>query len=138
MDKKATILGTASFGAVLALVLGLSRTPAPVNVTASAAREPRRTAPGVRNCPQDTPSSQAPTATDLLGDFFGRHFSSPGEAGRFVRSSEWSLDAIVAMLPDPIDSHLDWGFDLDLEAIRRAYERTGYVLDRFWMPWTEP
>jgi hypothetical protein len=47
------------------------------------------------------------------------------------------VGVLVATLPDPTDSHLDWAFDSDFEAILRAYERAGYVLDRFWLPWTE-
>ncbi|MDB4949515.1 MAG: hypothetical protein JWM27_2164, partial [Gemmatimonadetes bacterium] len=44
------------------------------------------------------------------------------------------LDVLVATLPDPYDSHLDWAYDGDFEALRRAYERAGYVIDRFWFP----
>jgi hypothetical protein len=44
---------------------------------------------------------------------------------------------LVATLPDPTDSHLDWAFDSDFEAILRAYERAGYVIDRYWLPWSE-
>ncbi|HET7460798.1 MAG TPA: hypothetical protein VFJ82_06105 [Longimicrobium sp.] len=48
-----------------------------------------------------------------------------------------AIGFMVATLPDPVDSHLDWAFDSDFEAILRAYERAGYVLDRFWLPWNE-
>jgi len=48
-----------------------------------------------------------------------------------------TIETVVAMLPDPVDSHLDWAFDSDYEAIVRAYERVGYVVDRFWLPWSE-
>lgn len=44
------------------------------------------------------------------------------------------LDVVVAILPDPYDSHLDWAFDSQLEAARRAFEATGFVADRFWLP----
>ncbi len=47
------------------------------------------------------------------------------------------LGVVIATLPDPTDSHLDWAFDSDFEAILRAYERAGYVMDRYWLPWTE-
>lgn len=46
-----------------------------------------------------------------------------------------TLDVLVVTLPDPIASHLDWAFDSHLDAVRRAFERAGYVLDRFDLPW---
>lgn len=47
-----------------------------------------------------------------------------------------SIDQIlIAVLPDPLDSHLDWAFDAALEAIRRGFERANYVPDRYWLPW---
>jgi hypothetical protein len=47
----------------------------------------------------------------------------------------YRLDVLIATVPDPVDSHLDWAYDSYVEAIRRAYERAGYVTDRFWVPW---
>ncbi|HVG43332.1 MAG TPA: hypothetical protein VM890_01340, partial [Longimicrobium sp.] len=45
------------------------------------------------------------------------------------------LAVLVATVPDPIDSHEDWVYDASIEAIRRAHERGGYVIDRMWLPW---
>jgi len=45
------------------------------------------------------------------------------------------LGVMVATLPDPVDSHEDWVYDATLEALRRAHERAGYVIDRMWLPW---
>jgi hypothetical protein len=42
---------------------------------------------------------------------------------------------IIAILPDPLDSHLDWGFDAALESIQRAFEHSNFVPDRYWLPW---
>jgi hypothetical protein len=44
-------------------------------------------------------------------------------------------DVAVAIIPDPLDSHLDWAFDSAIESIRRAFEHAHYVLDRYWLPW---
>ena len=43
---------------------------------------------------------------------------------------------VVVVIPDPLDSHLDWAFDSELESVRRAFESAGFVLDRYWLPWT--
>jgi hypothetical protein len=42
---------------------------------------------------------------------------------------------LIAILPDPLDSHLDWAFDGALESIQRAFERAGFVPDRYSLPW---
>ncbi len=44
--------------------------------------------------------------------------------------------SVIVILPDPLDSHLDWAFDSGLESVRRAMEKSRYVLDRYWLPWT--
>src|SRR5260221_9005137 len=46
------------------------------------------------------------------------------------------IDAMIAFLPDPLDSHLDYEFDAELAALRQAYEASGYTIDRFWLPCT--
>jgi len=42
---------------------------------------------------------------------------------------------LVAVVPDPLDSSSAQQFDSAVEAIQRAAERHGYVLDRSWLPW---
>lgn len=44
------------------------------------------------------------------------------------------LKTLVVTLPDPYGSHLDWSYDADLEAVRRAVEATDYVIDRYALP----
>lgn len=44
------------------------------------------------------------------------------------------LDFLLATLPDPELTRLDWTFDSHLDALRRAFEAAGFVLDRFRMP----
>jgi hypothetical protein len=45
-----------------------------------------------------------------------------------------SLQILIASIPDPYDSHLDWAYDAYLEAFRRAFASAGYVPDRYWLP----
>jgi hypothetical protein len=70
------------------------------------------------------------TAADLVHDFFG----DSGSVLSSVRH-RYRVNILIALVPDPIDSHLDWAYDAELESIRRAYERSGYLIDRFWLPW---
>ena len=78
---------------------------------------------------QSAPKAEAlgQSGSDLLLEFFGPT-GKPGAADTF------ELGILIATLPDPFDSHLDWSFDADLEAIRRAFETSDYVVDRFWLP----
>jgi hypothetical protein len=65
---------------------------------------------------------------DLLHQFFGLHFPRGRSPGVY------EIGVVIATLPDPADSHSDWAYDTDLEAIRRAFETAGFVVDRFWVP----
>src|SRR3954452_90625 len=76
---------------------------------------------------KDTGATRAGGAEDSIGSLAAAHPDAPFPP----------VGVLIATLPDPTDSHLDWAFDSDFEAILRAYERAGYVLDRFWLPWTE-
>ena len=48
-----------------------------------------------------------------------------------------TLGVMLATLPDPRASRLDWMFDSHLDALFRAFERAGFVPDRFSLPWEE-
>ncbi len=45
-----------------------------------------------------------------------------------------TLQVLIASVPDPVDSHLDWAYDAYLEALRRSMGTAGYVPDRYWLP----
>lgn len=94
----------------------------------------RITAPVCRGDVADSSSKAkdlptCPDAHELLQKYFG--VSVP-----LTDSGATSIDVVIAIIPDPIASHLDWAYDSNLEAIRRAMERSGYVADRFWLPWS--
>jgi hypothetical protein len=46
-----------------------------------------------------------------------------------------SCSFLIATLPDPIDSRFGYMFDMRIDALQRAVETQGYVMDRFWYPW---
>jgi len=45
------------------------------------------------------------------------------------------VKAMIAVIPDPVQTHLALGFDRAIDAIELAAESTHYVLDRYWLPW---
>lgn len=114
--------------------------------------------------PPPTPTSTPPPGDDrnrlqtesarLLCDFFGDYFRQEPNAQPKGFSSQidsvnlkgdycllrdikndFELDFLVATIPDPKDSRLDYLFDRNLDAIQRAIETAEYVLDRHWLPW---
>jgi hypothetical protein len=42
---------------------------------------------------------------------------------------------MIAVIPDPVHSHLALRFDRAIDAIELAAESMGFVLDRYWLPW---
>src|SRR4051812_21903983 len=62
--------------------------------------------------------------------------SSPGGTLMHVPRADTAVDAVIATLPDPVDSHGDWAYDAFVEALRRAHESTGYAVERAWLPWS--
>src|SRR5919198_990159 len=94
-------------------------------------------------------ASQNPTrepdrdgAARLLCDFFGFKTTTPDrERGDYCllmagkNPKGYHIEHLIATIPDPRDSHLDYFFDRNLDAMQRAIEVTGYKLDRYRLPW---
>jgi hypothetical protein len=113
----------------------------------------RDAAAGITAAGAGTPAAAPPAADprvrrgcDLLAEYLGRtdaQRAAPTPTPATERppcapdaAAGRGLDPpLIVVLPDPLDSRLDWAFDGGIEAVRRAYERTGYLLDRFWLPW---
>src|SRR5262249_14846462 len=53
----------------------------------------------------------------------------------YLGAYDYKIEYIIATLPDPIDSRLDYMFDRNLDAIQRAIAEAGYTFDRYSLPW---
>src|SRR5215204_4486404 len=136
MDTRSSFLGIAGWGTTLALLFGWLSSlgsnneppPAPPSAKASVSQSCSGRAGA-----QHPDSQVAVTGRQLLDEFLGENAdTSCPRAGRY------RLGVLFVTVPDPIDSHLDWAYDAQLNATRRALERDSYVIDRFWVPWTSP
>ena len=88
------------------------------------------------------------SASEMLKQFlYGQDIQvTPGSKEAFRRFIEnpsdprfkYSVDSIIATLPDPIESGFSVKLDDDIDAIQRAALAEGYVLDRFKLPWPTP
>ena len=43
---------------------------------------------------------------------------------------------MIVIVPDPVHSHMSLQFDRSIEALQLAAESRGYVIDRYWLPWS--
>ena len=88
------------------------------------------------------------SATEILKQFlYGQDMQvTPGSKEEFHRFIEnpndprfkYSVDSIIATLPDPIETGLSVQLDDDIDAIQHAAEYEGYLLDRYKLPWPTP
>jgi hypothetical protein len=134
----------------LLFVAGVGRAilGAPAQQTQTQPESPPAAAPAKSGQGQAQPKPRViPTGRQLLEEFLLAGAAQGKRDTLEARSASGSdrvasaclppVGVMVATLPDPVDSHLDWAFDSDYEAIVRAYERAGYVVDRYWLPWSE-
>jgi hypothetical protein len=45
------------------------------------------------------------------------------------------LEFLIVTVADPVDTHLSYRFDLQIETLHRVCAAGGYVIDRFYLPW---
>ena len=85
----------------------------------------------------------APTPSKSYLDFLvprgsGKAVDPEESALRTICAQASRIDCLVATIPDPIDSQFQMTYDRHLEAMTRALESAGYVLDSFSLPWSSP
>jgi hypothetical protein len=49
----------------------------------------------------------------------------------------FSIQAIIATVPDPVHTHLALAFDRTVDAILQAAARNDYVSSSYWLPWRQ-
>jgi len=120
-------VGTLFIAVTALVVVGL----APTRAARSAAEPP----PAVAVATADTATASDSALAERVKDgrtLLDEHF---GPAADTARRYGTALCTYVVLVPDPIDSRLDWQFDAGLEAVKRAFESSRFVLERFWLPW---
>jgi hypothetical protein len=109
-----------------------------------------------RRAPIAAPSSVNPMTEDRVGDgpwkAAQRYFAGWGPTGcgnpsEGPRTGVWCIPestpsspvrtrAVIAIAPDPIRTHMALTFDRTLEGFQLAAQDAGYVIDRYWLPWS--
>lgn len=76
-----------------------------------------------------------PTASSLVAQFLFREHGGSAPKANPAGGSAYSIEFLVATVPDPIESRLPRFFDSFIESIQRAAEASDYTIDRFVLPW---
>ncbi len=77
------------------------------------------------------------TLLDTVSGFFGHDAADTDAANHWGVPSRARGDTtfVVAIVPDPVHTHLSLFFDRSIDAIGQAAQQAGYVFDRATMPW---
>ena len=130
-----------AFGLLAVLAAALS-----IGQVATSPRAPDSAAAAAAATPAPTPTPSAEACVPacepsrLLAGFFGLSAAQAGAdplaaVVREAKQDHYDLDFLIALVPDPIDSHLAYRYDEALDALQRAFADAGYLLDRVALPW---
>lgn len=75
---------------------------------------------------------------ELLAEFSATPFAcGDSEALAALAAASLRTDFYIALVPDPIDTPLPALFDQAIAALQEGFAQSGYLFDRFWLPWLE-
>jgi hypothetical protein len=108
-------------------------TPHPKTVSAGAPL-PKVPAAETTGATEGTNVLRAALCTALYGD--GQpcpiYQNAPAQT---VPAKPPAIEAVIAIFPDPIHTHLSLRFDRSIDALIAAAQDAGWYLDRQWLPW---
>ena len=133
MDDRAAASGRPAFGLIMLVVGILLRPPAaapPARAPAAAPDAAPSKATDTGRVATDSAVASYGRGRRLIAEYLGRPWPVPVAAG----ATRTALRVTIAAMPDPYDSHMDWSYDANLEALRRAMGKVGFVPHSFWLP----
>ena len=128
----------AAIGGVLTMINGRpAATAAPATAAAQASLSSTSDAPAKA---QDAKTARpAPhSASALINEYLCGYDLPACAAFGDAENGKYSIDTMVAIVPDPVESGLGSDFDDSIESIQRAASAMKYLPDRFDLPWTPP
>jgi hypothetical protein len=137
MDGKSSRLRllviAALFAGSLIILPGRSALPAGPNAGSSASAQPVSASPssGALKPPEHS-------AIAIINQYLCGYDSPNCAAYRDAQNGDYSIDTMIATVPDPIESGLASDFDDVLESIERALAKAEFLPDRFDLPWRPP
>src|SRR5690348_10412310 len=71
------------------------------------------------------------------GDAWRRYAAGEQPWEGFPLVEGWEMHSLIVLMPDPRESNAGYRFDSLVDALQRAVETRGYVLDRHSFPWRQ-
>jgi hypothetical protein len=89
------------------------------------------------SCPNCGPFCPAQPLLDTIRDFFPAPSANQGSGDHLgvPQGAYCTVQSIIAIVPDPVHTHLALFFDSSIDAIEQAAQRARYDFDRAIMPW---
>lgn len=137
MENRSVSFGITGIGLVVALVaLAFRGTPPPATQVAVGAAPPAG-ATRESDVVYDTPDAAVAAYSRgrrLIAEYLGGSWSTISASRDTTVRARLPLRVTLVTIPDPYDSHMDWSYDANLEALRRAMGTAGFVPQSFWLP----
>jgi hypothetical protein len=74
--------------------------------------------------------------SDTIADAYGAIPQSAGHCGQFFKApSNQKTGVVLALVPDPLHTHLALFFDRSMDAIEKGAQNSGFIFHRSWLPW---
>ena len=62
--------------------------------------------------------------------------SGPSRLAVWCIPANMPVRAVIVIAPDPVRTHMALTFDRTLEGFQLAAQDAGYIIDRYWLPWS--
>ena len=137
MENRSVSFGITGIGLVVALVaLALRGAPSPATQVAVDGVPPASvTREGdVQYGSVDSAVAAYSRGRRLVAEYLGGAWSTISASRDTTARARLPLRVTLVTIPDPYDSHMDWSYDANLEALRRAMGMAGFVPQSFWLP----
>src|ERR1700757_2168785 len=129
-------------GLALAIVVAITGF---LRMTGSSATGPTSRSTDIANQARAALSSSEDVYPTLLTSKIREFYGSPGPADAAHADPHWGVppDAgagirfVIALVPDPVHTHLGLLFDRSVEALQQAAQHQSYTFDRAVLPWVE-
>ncbi|GAC1417428.1 MAG: hypothetical protein NVSMB62_08130 [Acidobacteriaceae bacterium] len=108
--------------------------PIPPRPTSAAPKPPAVSEPNPESIGAQAKDELQKNICGFLEEYVGNPGKSPAEPYcPAVAAGE--VKVLIAILPDPIHTHLALRFDRSIDDIQSALQRVGWTFDRAWLPW---
>jgi hypothetical protein len=138
--------GATTIALILAAVVGLNYIPRSTRDSGSESAKPSQTQGKPTGSRSEVAKSEVSEPCSDIGGLLKRFFPQgvpypeqcypPGKAPHPAPPGA-DMKVVVALVPDPIQTHLPLFFDRAIEAIQQAAQDEGYSYDRSWFPWSD-